>query len=91
MAHFRGYVKGNRSLASRLGTKESGLVVRAQSWGWDVEVSLQHSSNGSDYAEVELVNHHFTLERRSIGVFHLGNGTRQSREVASLRPNGDQR
>ena len=38
MAHFMGTVKGNRGLASRLGTKNTGLTVRCNGWHCGIEV-----------------------------------------------------
>lgn len=55
MAHFRAIVKGNRGLASRLGSKDSGMYVRLQTWGYDVSLSAYHSVDGADWAEVALI------------------------------------
>lgn len=49
MAHFRAVIQGNRGVASRLGTKASGIFARVQSWGYDVVVDVQHV-NGEDWA-----------------------------------------
>lgn len=43
MAQFRGTIQGQRGLASRLGTKDSGLVVTANGWDTGVTVELVHS------------------------------------------------
>lgn len=43
MAHFIGYVQGNRGEASRLGTKSSGIGSTAR--GWDIGASLSISHN----------------------------------------------
>ena len=40
MAHFRGTVEGSRGEASRLGTKNSGLLVSANGWDIGVDVEL---------------------------------------------------
>ena len=40
MANFYGTVQGNRGMASRLGTKSSGLAVTAQSWDGSVIVRM---------------------------------------------------
>lgn len=42
MAQFRGTIKGQRGLASRLGGKKSGLRVVANGWSCGAEVSLSH-------------------------------------------------
>ncbi len=57
MAHFRGTVAGTRGTASRLGTKNSGVTVEAQSWEGKVTVSLS-VKNGRDWAIVRLARHH---------------------------------
>ena len=47
MAHFRGTVKGGIGEASRLGTKNSGLVVEANGWndGVRVEATFENGKN----------------------------------------------
>lgn len=42
MAHFRAVIQGSRGEASRLGHKSTGLMVKAQTWGWDLVVSVRH-------------------------------------------------
>jgi hypothetical protein len=42
MAHFRAVIKGSRGVASRLGTKRSGISALVQTWGWDVSVTVAH-------------------------------------------------
>ncbi len=56
MAHFFGIVQGNRGDASRLGSKNSGLSVRACSWEGAVTVYL-YEYNGKDFARVCLAQH----------------------------------
>ena len=51
MAHFRGSVRGNRGGVSRLGSKQSGLVVTASGWNIGVRVVLAHV-NGMDIVKV---------------------------------------
>lgn len=41
MAHFYGWIKGQRGEASRLGNKSSGLSVTAASWAGAIEVTLE--------------------------------------------------
>lgn len=53
MAHFRGTVRGNRGLASRLGTKKSGLYVSVNGWNIGVAVSMAHI-NGKDSVSIVL-------------------------------------
>lgn len=54
MAHFFGSVKGNRSEATRLGTKNSGLSTIAASYSGAVKVELWEHENGKTYATVRL-------------------------------------
>lgn len=59
MAQFRGILNGARGIASRLGNKNSGLTVEAQSWQGKVVVDLSHDSKtGKDFARVSLAQHH---------------------------------
>jgi hypothetical protein len=51
MAHFRGYVEGNRSSASRLGSEESGVRVIAQSWDGQIRVDMWHQA-GEDWVRI---------------------------------------
>ena len=53
MAQFRGTVEGNRSQASRLGTKNSGLVTSANGWNIGINVCLSHI-DGEDHVRVFL-------------------------------------
>ena len=48
MAHFRGTVQGNRSEASRLGHKNSGLDVTCNGWEQGIRVCARHLENGKD-------------------------------------------
>ena len=62
MAHYLGEVSGSRGSATRLGTKNSGLVVKALSWSGMVRVDVTHDdTTGED---------RFTVEQRQ----HPGNG-----------------
>jgi hypothetical protein len=51
MAQFRGTIEGQRGVASRLGSKASGLTVRANGWDTGVIVELTHE-NGRDNVRV---------------------------------------
>lgn len=58
MAQFRGILDGNRGEASRLGTKQSGLRVEAQSWQGKAVVQLYHDAeSGKDMVRVTLAQH----------------------------------
>lgn len=61
MAHFRGTVKGRGGEASRLGTKESDLVVTADGWDFGVTVYLSHEKKGDDSEDIATI----TLTRGS--------------------------
>ena len=51
MAHFRGTLQGGRGVASRLGTKKSGLYLTANGWNIGVKVLVNHV-NGVDVIDV---------------------------------------
>lgn len=53
MAHFRGTIHSNRGIASRLGTKKSGLRVSANGWSVGIDVNLSHV-DGKDTVTVWL-------------------------------------
>ena len=58
MAHFRGVVQGNRGDASRLGSKDSGLSVEAQSWDGKVVTGLHYNhTDNRNVAQVALRQH----------------------------------
>lgn len=58
MAHFRAVIEGARGEASRLGSKKSGLYLRAQTWGNDLAVVVQHDEEtGADVARVYVMPH----------------------------------
>ncbi len=43
MAHFIGYIKGQRGEASRLGSKKSGLDATANGWHIGARICLRHN------------------------------------------------
>jgi hypothetical protein len=53
VAHFIGYVQGSRSVASRLGTKSTGITAKAQGWDIGARVTVNHV-DGRDIVEVVL-------------------------------------
>jgi len=73
MAHFRGTVKGRgKTTASRLGTKDSGLVVEANGWFGGVTVEVMHvngkdvfyvyeTGGSADFSGKKELVHHFTV------------------------------
>jgi len=48
VATFRGVVKGSRSSCSRLGTRESGLTVIAQTESGELHLDVWRRTDGSD-------------------------------------------
>jgi hypothetical protein len=69
MAHFRAVIKGSRGVASRLGTKVSGISTLLQTWGYDVSVVAEHSvPDNQDVCYIELVNHS-TGERKQVATY----------------------
>jgi hypothetical protein len=52
MAQFRGTVAGQRGEASRLGSKNSGLVVTANGWNAGVTVRASVDGDGNDVFKV---------------------------------------
>lgn len=48
MAHFYGNLRGSRGLASRLGTKNSGLMVSARSWAGSLTVRFETNETEVD-------------------------------------------
>lgn len=62
MAHFRAVIRGQRSVASRLGSKSSGITTRLQTWGWDVVVNA-FVRNDRDLATIQLVDHNTGVTR----------------------------
>lgn len=59
MAHFRAESQGTcGGIASRLGTKSSGITTIAQSWEGAVRVDLYYDEkNDRDMARVSLIKH----------------------------------
>lgn len=71
MAMFFGSVKGSRGLATRLGTKNSGMTVTNATWQGAIEVN-SYEQDGILHYTVILKPWHGKGEYRVIekGVFH---------------------
>lgn len=72
MAHFRGTVLGRgKTETSRLGTKESDLVVTANGWGFGVKVYLSYDDkNDEDVASIFLTRGSApSSKEKHLGVF----------------------
>lgn len=48
MARFRATIQGNRGIASRLGTKRSGIVATIAGWHIGVRVTIDVDPHGRD-------------------------------------------
>ncbi len=48
MAYFYGYLTGNRGIATRCGSRDSGITAHIRSWNNDVYVSLGAGGDGKD-------------------------------------------
>jgi hypothetical protein len=53
MAHFIGTLKGMHGKASRLGSKNSGVIAQAQGWQIGGEVHVYHC-RGKDYVSFSI-------------------------------------
>jgi len=83
MAHFRAVIKGQRSEASRLGNKKTGIKTLLQTWGYDLRVSMQHDEQfGEDRVSIELVPHDGHGVPLCVGTGNLTTGTWQSGNYA---------
>lgn len=51
MAQFRATIQGNKGLASRLGTKKSGIVATVNGWTIGLKI-IAKRANGQDIIEV---------------------------------------
>lgn len=51
MAHFRAVIRGNRGDASRLGSKDSGMVAHVDGWHTGATVRIWHC-DGRDLVSV---------------------------------------
>lgn len=54
MAQFRGTIQGQRGMASRLGSKNSGLEVSCDGWNSGVTVSAYIGKDGKDHFTISL-------------------------------------
>lgn len=69
MAQFYGTIQGNRSEASRLSTKASGLTAQVNGWDIGVRVEAGHY-NGEDQVSVIITGgSHDCITSKFIGTF----------------------
>ena len=55
MSHFYGTLEGNRGMATRCGTKSSGMVTYTAGWHGAIRTIIDHREDGSDVFMVELI------------------------------------
>jgi len=67
MAHFIGYVQGNRGEASRTGSKDSGMTAIARGWNLGAVVWMGHDDDKNlDFIDITIdsgSNGHNTIKR----------------------------
>jgi len=56
MAQFYAEIQGNRGMASRMGTKTSGMWAHIRGWNVGVKVECYHDDNGKDVIYVSATN-----------------------------------
>lgn len=67
MAHFYATIKGNRGEASRMGTKDSGIVSYTASWFGAIRTQLWYDEEKDcDMVKVEMVPWRGFGERRHL-------------------------
>lgn len=85
MAHFRAIIGGNRSTASRLGTKETGIAMQGNGWNFGVEVDVFYNhSKQRDEAKIILTYGSSRLAaspRRLLGLY-----TRKGDRLVKVSP-----
>jgi hypothetical protein len=54
MAHFYGYLQGNRGVTTRCGTKQSGIMSHIRSWTNDIYIKLSSDEDGKDQLEINI-------------------------------------
>jgi hypothetical protein len=65
MTQFYGRIEGNRRPATRLGSKESGLVAEARGWNIGGEVVITHI-DGKDVVRFYKTSGSIGLQRREL-------------------------
>jgi len=53
MARFYAEIKGNKSMASRIGTKDSGIWAHIRGWNIGVEIQCYVNEEGKDCIRVQ--------------------------------------
>jgi hypothetical protein len=82
-AHFRGTVQGNRSEVSRLGSKDSGLLVTANGWDFGVDVSFRFcEETGKDTVRIDLTGgSNGCRTHRILGIFTVDDLNKPIKEI----------
>ena len=94
MAHWQGFVRGNRGDTSRLGSKKSGMEAYVASWSGRCEVDGYVNGEGIDCVRVTLTQHHnagafpsiLLYDGPIVGTPELANAERVA-ELAGIREN----
>ena len=56
MSYFYGYLNGNRGVATRCGSPQSGIKAHIRSWQNDVICKLKRGEDGNDLLVIECDN-----------------------------------
>lgn len=48
MAQYRATIEGQRGIASRLGSKKSGLLAKVNGWNCGIEVEMSYDEEGKE-------------------------------------------
>ena len=74
MGHFRGTIEGQRGPASRLGSKDTGLVVTCRGWDSGVDVEALHNER-EKRDEFRIIlnagNGYHDSQRRVLGTLYI--------------------
>ena len=54
MSHFYGYLRGNRGVTTRCGSKLSGIQAHLRSWTNDVYAWLSSDEDGNDQLSLDI-------------------------------------
>jgi len=76
VAQYRATIEGNRGIASRLGTKSSGIECSVNGWDIGVSITISHHLN-KDVVNVALTGGSNGSYVKSLGVYEIVNGMPQ--------------
>jgi len=76
MAHFYASIRGNRSEATRTGSKDSGISGHVRGWDIGARVSCMTDGNGRDIVSVTITRgSNGCGHDRFVGNFYIDPGT----------------